>query len=147
MVKGVADEEIALLRARLEASELRHEVKELRSVVAQYQRELKESNTLLLKQRLPPRPHTNSTEKQLIAAGQLWKCAGGEDCPLKRLTPGGVLDQSLYIIDHDLPWSASGKHVGNRRALCVWCESVKTRREVAEGRHRPASSGEESEEG
>ena len=143
----MAEEEIALLRAKLEASELRHEVKELRSVVAQYQRELKESNTLLLKQRLPPRPHTNSTEKQLIAAGQYWKCAGGEDCPLKRLTPGGVFDQSLYIIDHDLPWSASGKHVGNRRALCVWCESVKTRREVAEGRHRPASSGEESEEG
>ena len=57
----MAEEEIALLRARLEASELRHEVhevKELRSVVAQYQRELKESNTLLLKQRLPPRPHT-----------------------------------------------------------------------------------------
>ena len=73
----MADEEIALLRAKLEASELRHEVKELRSVVAQYQRELKESNTLLLKQRLPPRQHTNSTEKQLIAAGQLWKCAGG----------------------------------------------------------------------
>ena len=38
----MAEEEIALLRARLEASELRHEVKELRSVVAQYQRELKE---------------------------------------------------------------------------------------------------------
>ena len=61
----MAEEEIALLRARLEAIEPRHEVKELRSVVAQYQRELKESNTLLLKQRLPPRPHTNSTEKQL----------------------------------------------------------------------------------
>ena len=28
--------EVALLRARLEASELRHEVQELRSVVAQY---------------------------------------------------------------------------------------------------------------
>jgi hypothetical protein len=59
----MAEEEIALLRAKLEASELRHEVKELRSVVAQYQRELKESNTLLLKQRLPPRPHTNSTQR------------------------------------------------------------------------------------
>ena len=70
--------EVALLRARLEASELRHEVQELRSVVAQYQRELRESNKLLLKQRLPPRPHTNSTEKQLIAASQLWKCAGGD---------------------------------------------------------------------
>ena len=102
----MADEEIALLRAKLEASELRHEVKELRSVVAQYQRELKESNTLLLKQRLPPRPHTNSTEKQLIAAGQYWKCAGGEDCPLKRvvgrmaggadnLTWGGVVPKIL----------------------------------------------------
>ena len=55
-------DEVALLRARLEASELQHEVKELRSVVAQYQRELRESNKLLIKQRLPPQPHTNSTE-------------------------------------------------------------------------------------
>ena len=54
--------EVELLRAKLEASELRHEVRELRSVVEQYQRELGESNRLLLKQRLPPRPHTNSTE-------------------------------------------------------------------------------------
>ena len=129
--------EVEILRAKLEASELRHEVRELRSVVEQYQRELGESNRLLLKQRLPPRPHTNSTEKQLIAASQYWRCAGEEDCPLRRLTPGGVFDRSLYIIDHESPWSASGKHVGNRRALCVWCDSVKTRREVAEGRHRP----------
>eukprot|EP00966_Prymnesium_polylepis_P327481 7383353-Prymnesium_polylepis.1 len=120
-------DEIALLRVKLEASELRHEVRELRSVVAQYQRELRESNRLLLKQRLPPRPHTNSTEKQLIAASQQWRCAGGGECPLKKLTPGGVFDQSLYIIDHSSPWSASGRHVGNRRALCVWCDSVKTR--------------------
>ena len=57
--------EVALLRARLEASELRHEVQELRSVVAQYQRELRESNKLLLKQRLPPRarPHTKTRPK------------------------------------------------------------------------------------
>ena len=139
-----ASGELALLRAQLEASELRHEVRELRSAIVQYQRELKESNSLLLKQRLPPRPHTNSTEKQLIAASQLWRCAGGGDCPLKKLTPGGVFDQSLYIIDHDLPWSASGKHLGNRRALCVWCDSVKTRREVAERKYTRsmASSGE-----
>lgn len=141
-------DEIALLRAKLEASELRHEVQELRSVIAQYQRELRESNRLLLKQRLPPRPHTNSTEKQLIAASQSWRCAGGEDCPLTKLTPGGVFDQSLYIIDHSCPWSASGRHVGNRRALCVWCDSVKTRCEVAQGKHRPTeTSDEESTEG
>ena len=139
-------DEVALLRAKLDASELRHEVQELRGVIAQYQRELKESNKLLLKQRLPPRPYTNSTEKQLIAAGQGWRCAGGGDCPLLKLTPGGVFDQSLYIIDHTAPYSASGRHEGNRRALCVWCDSVKTRQEVAGGRHRPtASSGEESE--
>jgi hypothetical protein len=140
-------DEIALLRVKLEASELRHEVRELRSVVAQYQRELRESNRLLLKQRLPPRPHTNSTEKQLIAASQQWRCAGGGECPLKKLTPGGVFDQSLYIIDHSSPWSASGRHVGNRRALCVWCDSVKTRREVAEGKHRPVESSDEESEG
>ena len=135
--------EVALLRAKLEASELRHEVKELKRVIAQYQQELSESNTLLLKQRLPPRPYTNSTEKQLIAASQKWVCAGGDDCPLRVLT-GGVFDQSLFVIDHLKPYSRSGKHINNRRALCAWCDSVKTRREIADGSYRVESGGEES---
>ena len=48
-------DEVALLRAQLEASELRHEVNQLKSVISQFQRELKESNKLLLKQRLGAR--------------------------------------------------------------------------------------------
>ena len=138
---------MALLRAKLEASELRHEVQQLRAVVARYQRELKESNTLLLKQRLPPRPYTNSTEKQLIAASQRWQCAGSDECPLRVLT-GGVFDQSLFVIDHEQPYSRSGRHSGNRRALCAWCDSVKTRREIAEGKHRvPLESDSDADDG
>ena len=85
-LKGGATE-IALLQSKLENSELRAQVQELRGVVEQYQRELKESNALLLKQRLPPRPYTNSTEKQLIAASQQWKCAG-EELSTKEDQPG-----------------------------------------------------------
>ena len=136
-----------LLQAKLELSELRHEVKELRRVIGQYQQELRESNKLLLKQRLPPRPFTNSTEKQLIAASQGWKCASGDpNCPLLVLT-GGYFDRSLYIIDHTTPWAASGKHWNNRRATCVWCDAVKTRREIAERKHRPPSDDGESDAG
>ena len=137
--KCESTEQVELLQAKLEASELRHEVQELRRVIAQYQQELKESNKLLLKQRLPPRPFTNSTEKQLIAAAQGWRCgSGADDCPLTILT-GGVFDQSLYVIDHSTPYSASGKHLNNRRALCVWCDAVKLRREIAEHKHKPPS--------
>ena len=137
----------AVLRAKLEANALREELQRMRGVVAQYQRELKESNQLLIKQRLPPRPYTNSTEKQLIAASQGWKCAGEEDCPLKVLNSSGepFFDQSLFIIDHEVPYSASGKHLGNRRAICCWCDAVKTRREIADRKHR-RPEGEESGE-
>ena len=144
-VSSEPSEQVELLQAKLEASELRHEVQELRRVIGQYQQELRESNKLLLKQRLPPRPFTNSTEKQLIAANQGWKCgSGADDCPLKVLT-GGLFDQSLYVIDHSTPFSASGKHWNNRRALCVWCDAVKTRREIAERKHRPPSDDGESD--
>lgn len=141
-----SERDVELLQAKLEASELRHEVAELRRVIAQYQLELKESSKLLLKGgRVPPRPFTNSTEKQLIAASQEWRCGSGDpNCPLLVLT-GGVFDQSLYVVDHTMPWSASGKHWGNRRALCVWCDGVKTRREIAERKHRPPPPSEDDE--
>ena len=141
-----SERDVELLQAKLEASELRHEVTELRRVIAQYQQELRESSKLLLKGgRVPPRPFTNSTEKQLIAAGQGWKCGSGDpNCPLLVLT-GGVFDQSLYIIDHTTPWSASGKHCNNRRALCVWCDAVKVRREIAERKHRPPPPSEDGD--
>ena len=141
-----SERDVELLQAMLEASELRHEVVGLRRVVAQYQEELREASKLLLKGgRIPPRPFTNSTEKQLIAASQSWKCGSGDpNCPLIVLT-GGVFDQSLYVVDHTTPWAASGKHWGNRRALCVWCDAVKTRREIAERKHRPPPPSEAGE--
>lgn len=143
--------ETALLTARLEASERLHRIHELEAVVARLEQELKESNELLRAQRLPRRPYTNATQKQLIAASQGWRCAGvidGPPCPLILLN-NGLFDGALYVIDHTSPYCTSGRHEGNRTALCPYCDSVKTRREIAsraykQGR-RDESDGEESE--
>ena len=123
-------EEVALLRAQLEASQLKHTVNELRGIITQLQLELKESNTLLRKQRLPPRIKISSTERQQIAARQGWKCAGGESCPLRILNPPGLFEAAtLYEIDHQERWSESGRHLGNLYARCAYCHSKKTRAE------------------
>ena len=61
-----------------------------------------------------------------------------------------LFDGALYVIDHTSPYcTSSGRHEGNRTALCPYCDSVKTRREIAsraykQGR-RNESDGEESE--
>ena len=122
--------EVALLRAQLEASELRHQVAELRAVIVQLQLELLESNMLLRKQRLPPRIKVTSTQRQQIAARQGWRCAGGEGCPLRVTNPPGLFTaEALFDVDHELPWATSGKHSGNLRALCAHCHSVATRKQ------------------
>ena len=145
--------EVELLTAKLEASNLRLEVQGLQnqlrqqqSVISQYQEELKESHRLLLKQRLPRRPYTSSTERQLIAASQGWRCAGFEDCPLRKLNDG-LFDKSLFIVEHLSPWSASGRHVGNRAAWCHWCSAVKTRQEIADGKHKPPAESDVESDG
>ena len=126
-------EQIALLSARLEASELRHTVNDLNSVIAQLQQELKESSTLLRKQRLPPRIKVTSTQRMQIAARQKWACAGGDDCPLRVINPpGNFTAEALFEVDHVLPWAESGKHVGNLRAMCAHCHSVATRKQCQE---------------
>ena len=120
---------VSLLRAKLEASELRHRVRELTTAIEQLQAELTESNTLLRKQRLPARIRVSSTQRQQIAASQVWRCVG-DDCPLRMINPpDGLFDQSLYEIDHVESWSSSGRHTGNLAARCVYCHSKKTRRE------------------
>ena len=143
--------EVELLTAKLEASEarlelqtLQNQVRELQEVISQYQDELRECRKLLLKQRLPRRIFTSSSERQLIAAGQGWRCLGYDDCPLKKLN-GGLFDKSLFVIEHLSPWAASGRHVGNRAAWCHWCSAVKTRQELADGRHKPSVSDGESD--
>ena len=134
-----------ILEAKLEASQLRHTVNELRNVIEQMQLELRESNRLLLKQNLPKRPYTTSTERMLIAAKQNWLCAG-EDCPLSKITPNATFDTSLFTIDHSIPYSASGRHLNNRTALCPVCNSRKLQVEIAERRHRrPSHSSSDSE--
>ena len=125
---------VALLTARLEASELRHRVSELTAVIGQLQRELSESHTLLRKQRLPPRIRVTSTQRQQIAARQGWRCVG-ENCPLRIINPpDGLFDNALFEIDHVESWSESARHTGNIIARCVYCHSKKTRREC-DARH------------
>ena len=145
----VSQQEVDLLRSRLEASEMKHRVKELEQVVDALQKELKESNALLLKSRkLCARPHLSSIEKQRVAARQHWLC-NAENCPLRVLTPNGTFSESLFFIDHRVPWSRCARHSSNLQALCVHCDSVKLRNEIATRQHRrpdpPASSDEEAD--
>ena len=144
------NEEVSLLRTQLEASQLKHRVRELEEIVSSLEAELKESNTLLIKSRnLAKRPFTSSIEKQLIAARQNWICATGDTCPMRKLTPNGTFSDSLFIIDHRVPYSQCGKHTNMRQAICVHCESVKTRTEIATRQYRritdPESDTEEEE--
>ena len=137
------------LELQLQVSELKRETTGLRDIIHSLTKELKESNRLLRQQRFPPRPRCNSTEKQLIAASQKWRCAGlgenGPECPLITLNDG-LFDSALFIIDHTIPWSKSGRNLNNRKALCPHCSSVKTRREIATNQHRRQEESEESEE-
>jgi hypothetical protein len=74
----------------------------------------------------------SSTQRQLIAARQGWKCAG-EDCPLTVFNPPhGLFDDALFEIDHIDRWSDSARHTGNLCARCPFCHSKKTRRECHE---------------
>ena len=122
--------EVEMLRAKLEASELRQRVTDLSAVIVQLQMELKESNLLLRQQRLPQRLKVTSTQRQQIAARQKWCCVGGEGCPLKIINPPGLFTaEALFDVDHEVPWAESGRHLGNLRALCAHCHSVTTRRQ------------------
>jgi len=85
---------------------------------------------LLREQRLPKRIRVSSTERMLLAASQKWKCDGGKDCPLITLNDG-LFDSSLFIVDHIRPWCKSGKHTSNLHCLCPYCDSKKTRAEIA----------------
>ena len=123
-------DKIELLEAKLEASELRHRVNELNAAIQQLQVELKESNTLLRKQRLPSRIKLTPVQRMQIAAQQKWVCAGGETCPLKVINPPGLFTaDALFECDHVEPWSESGRHINNLRALGPHCHSVVTRKQ------------------
>lgn len=145
----IRQQEVELLRSRLEASELKHRCNELEQVVDALQKELKESNSLLLKSRkLCARPHLSSIEKQKVAARQHWVCSSAENCPLRTLTPNGTFSESLFFIDHRVPYSRCARHSSNLQALCVHCDSVKLRNEIATRQHRrpdPATSEDEYE--
>ena len=141
------DEEIELLRAQLDSSQLKHRVAELEAAVRALEAELKESNSLLLKSRhMCKRPFLSSIDKQLCAARQNWMCASGEACPLRTLTPNNTFDDSLWVVDHKTPYSQCGKHRSQLQALCVHCDSRKTRIEISTRQHRrPIESNAESD--
>jgi hypothetical protein len=124
--------QIELLSAKLEASELRHTLARRNAVITQLELELKECSSMLQKQRLPPRIKVSSTQRQQLAAGQKWKCVGGESCPLLITNEGLFTAGALYEVDHVLPWSESGKNLGNLRCLCPHCHAVVTRQQCQE---------------
>ena len=131
-----------LLRAKLEASELRHEVARLKTAVEQLSVECKESTTLLLQQRLPRRIYTSSTKKLLVAAAQKFKCPGYptvKDCHLA-LINDSIFDSALFEVDHAEEWARSARHTPVLRALCPQCHSRRTRESIAQ-----ALSGSEEE--
>ena len=95
----ISDSEMTKLK--LANTELELENRHLKEAVTMLEKELKLSNKLLRKQRIPRRPYCNSTSKALIAAQQGFKCYGVEGfaCPLL-LTNKGVFDCSLWEVDH-----------------------------------------------
>ena len=139
--------EVEDLRIKLELAEAKNALMEAREKIAalemvrdQMSTVIKENTTLLIKQRLPPRPNLNWTAKALIAQEQNWACANpGGDCPLYKLGDGRF-GRDLYEIDHVEMWSKSGRHSGNLRALCSFCHAVVTRQQIA-------SQGDNAEEG
>ena len=138
-----------LLRARLEAAELRLQVQQLTGAITTLEQQLRENAALLRAQRLPPRPRMSSTEKSLVAARQGFRCPGPNSdpsaCPLHAVT-GGMFTSSLWEVDHDLPYSESGLHTGNLVARCPCCHAVRTRAQCVARFHR-GEAGSEDEDG
>ena len=123
---------VDLLKARLEASELRHELNEWKQVCAALSNELKESTRLLRQQRLPPRPRLTQMERVMVAARQKWRCVGGDDCPLRVVNEGLFEERSLWEIDHvGRGWAKTGKHSMTQvQALCATCHARRTRQQI-----------------
>ena len=144
----------ALLAAKLEASEAKRRAMELEqtistleAVVAQQTQIIRENSALLRRQRLPPRPYMNSTQKLLLACRQEFKCAaplGKERCPRYQLGDG-LFGEDLFEVDHIQMWSKSGRHIHNLRCLCTACHARITRRQIA-GRDTESEGDEEEEE-
>ena len=132
-------DETELLRAKLEAAELRLRVQHLTQAVELLEAQLRENATLLRSQRLPPHPRTSSTERTLVAARQGFRCPGPHgdpaECPLARVT-GNLFTTSLWECDHDAPYSESGMHTGNLVARCPSCHAVRTREQCVARFHR-----------
>ena len=134
-----------LLRARLEAAELRLQVQQLTGAITTLEQQLRENAALLRAQRLPPRPRMSSTEKALVAARQGFQCPGpeGDDpsaCPLHAVS-NNVFTTSLWEVDHDAPYSESALHTGNLVARCPCCHAVRTRRQAVARFHRRGDAG------
>ena len=123
--------EVELLRARLEASELKHELNEWKAVCAALQQELKESNRLLRQQRLPPRPRLTPMQRNMVAARQKWKCIGA-NCPLAVVNDGLFTAESGWEIDHiGDGWARTAMHsLSTVQALCQHCHARRTREQI-----------------
>jgi len=108
---------------------LEQENRALKDIVQQNMEALKESSTLLLKQK-PNRPQISSERKLYVAGSQHFKCAGDPSfCPMWKLN-GGSFDISGFEIDHVEPWHKSYRNDrAILQALCHSCHALKTRLE------------------
>ena len=137
-----------LLRAKLEAAELRLRVQQLTGAITTLEAQLRENAALLRTQRLPPRPRMSSVEKALVAARQGFRCPGPNSdpsaCPLHAVT-GGMFTSSLWEVDHDAPYSESGLHTGNLTARCPCCHAARTRAQCVARFHRGEACSEDED--
>ena len=139
--------ETELLKSQLEAKEARVQVLELEKrvvllekLITEQTAVIKENTALLRKQRLPRRPYLNSTAKAIPAARQGFKCANPDgSCPLFK-TSDGTFCESLYEVDHIIPYHLSGLHTGNLHALCALCHARRTRLQIAETNRHESDS-------
>ena len=137
-----------LLKAKLEASQARVEVLEMRqkvssleAVIVEQTLVIKENTALLRKQRLPKRPYLNHTAKCILAARQRFRCANPDQiCPLYKLGDGTFSENGLYEVDHIVPYGLSGLHSGNLHVLCPVCHARRTRLLIAERNRQEGDS-------
>ena len=143
----MSEPDVELLKCQLDCERLKNRVHDLQAAVTALEKELKESNTLLLKSRqLCRRPYLSSVEKARVAARQNFMCASGEDCKLRALTPNYVFDESLWEVDHRIPFSKCAQHTPQLQALCVHCHSIKSRTEASTLQYRRPEQSDSEEE-
>ena len=129
---------LEVAETRLENKSLEEKIRKLEEVVDQLSFALKESTSLLIKQRLPPRPYISSTKKAILAQQQSFKCCNPlGNCPRHKLAEG-IFGPDLWEVDHINQWSTTALHstnlqgTSNFRCCCSFCHASITRSQIAD---------------